>query len=249
MKARDGASSLAGVAALLGLWWLASRSGWFSAAFLPSPEATAASLAEGLRGDLLGAALATAGHVLQGWAPAAAAGIALGAAITQAPALQPWLSSTLEFVRPLPVAALMPLALALYGVSLAAMLFVITFAAFWPALLATVQGVRAVEPGLLDVARCLRLSRLALLAKIALPSALPDILTGVRVGFGASLIACILGEMLTTRDGLGLSILLAARAYRASELFACLLLISLTGLAGHSLLVLAERRLLRHRRD
>lgn len=248
MKARDWASPLAGVAALLALWWLASRSGWFSAAFLPSPEATAASMAEGLRGDLLGAALATAGHVLQGWVPASAAAIALGAAITLEPALQPWLSSTLEFLRPLPVAALMPLALALYGISPAAMLFVISFSAFWPVLLATLQSAREVEPGLLDLARCLRLSRLASLCKITLPYALPDILTGLRVGFGSSLITSILGEMLTTSEGLGLSIVLAARAYRASELFACLVLIGVLALAGQSLLVLAERRLLRHRR-
>lgn len=249
MKARDWAASMGLLATLLGLWWLASRSGWFSPAFLPTPEATAASLIEGLRGGLLGTSLATIGHVLQGWAPASAAGIALGAAIAMAPALQPWLSSTLEFVRPLPAAALMPLALAIYGVSPAAMLFVICFSAFWPALLATVQGVRAVGPGLNEVARCLRLSHRAWLGKIALPHAAPDILAGLRVGFTASLISCILGEMLTTSDGLGLSVVIAARAYRASELFACLLLISLTGLAGHSLLVLAERRLLRHRRD
>lgn len=249
MKVRDWLSPLGGVAALLGLWWLAGHSGWFSPAVLPSPEATAASLAEGLRGELPGVALATAGHVLQGWAPASVAGIALGAAIALVPALQPWLSSTLEFVRPLPAAALVPLALALYGVSLAAMLFVIIFAAFWPALLATVHGVRTIEPGLLDVARCLRLSRMSFFIKIALPYAAPDILTGLRVGFATALIVCIVGEMLTTRDGLGLSILLAARAYRASELFACLLLISLIAVSGQALLVLAERLLLRHQRS
>lgn len=249
MKARDWAASLAGVAGLLALWWLASQTGWFSPAFLPTPEATAASLVDGMGQGLLSATLASAGHVLQGWAPASAAGIALGAAIALTPSLRPWLASTLEFMRPLPSAALMPLALALYGVSPAAMLFVIAFAAFWPSLLSTVQGVGAIEPRLLDVARCLQLSRGSLMAKIALPHAAPDILAGLRLGFVAALVACILGEMLTTRDGLGLSVLLAARAYRASELFACLALISLIGVAGHSLLLLAEHVLLRHRRD
>ena len=249
MKASDTAAALGGVAALLGLWWLASLSGWFSPAFLPTPLATASSLAEGLGEGPGAAALATLGHVLQGWVPASVAGIAMGAAITLAPRLHPWLSSTLEFLRPLPAAALMPLALAIYGVTPAAMLFVIAFSAFWPVLLSTVQGIRAVDPGLLDVARCLRLSRGALLVKIALPHAVPDVLAGLRVGFTSSLISCILGEMLTTSDGLGLSILLAARAYRASELFACLVLISLLGVAGHSALVLASRLWLRHRGD
>jgi sulfonate transport system permease protein len=248
MKPADWAASLGVLASLLGLWWLASLSGWFSPAFLPAPTDTAASLAAGLREGLLGAALATAGHTLQGWAPASAAGIALAAAIMLAPALHPWLSSTLEFVRPLPVSALMPLALAVFGVSPTAMLVVITFSAFWPALLSTLQGIQAVEPGLHDVARCLRLSRVSLLAKIALPHAVPDILTGLRVGYGSALITCILGEMLTTSEGVGLSVLLAARAYRASELFACLLLISLIAVSGQALLVMVERLLLRHRR-
>src|SRR5690606_30166898 len=113
----------------------------------------------------------------------------------------------------------------------------------------TLQSARTVEPGLLELARCLRLSRLATLGKITLPYALPDLLTGLRVGFGSSLIACILREMLTTTEGLGLSIVLPARAYRASELFACLVLIGVVALAGQSLLVLAERTLLRQRRS
>ena len=248
MRARDWAASLGLVATLLGLWWLLADSGWVSPAFLPTPGATALSLGEGLDAGLLGATWATAWHVLQGWLPASAAGVVLGAAIALATPLRPWLQPTLEFLRPLPAAALLPLAIALLGPSTSAMLLVIALGAFWPMLLATLQGIEAVEPRLLDVARCLRLSRGAWLAKIALPHAAPDLLAGLRLAFSASLIVCILGEMLNTQEGLGLSILLAARAYRASELFACLLLIGLIGLAGQGLMGLIEHRLLRHRR-
>ena len=240
-------ASLALLAALLVVWWAISHAGWLSPAFLPTPEATAASLAEGVRGDLLSASLSTAVRVLQGWLLASMAGVALGAAIAGSPTLRPWVQPTLEFLRPLPASAVMPLAIALYGLSPAMVLFVIAFGALWPTLLATVHGITAIEPRLVDVARCLRLSRVAFLWKMGLPHAAPDIVAGLRLSLTVSLIVGTLGEMLASQEGLGLAILLAARAYRASELFACLVLLSLIGLAGHALLVLAERWLLRGR--
>lgn len=240
-------ASLALLAALLVVWWAISHAGWLSPAFLPTPEATAASLAEGVRGDLLRASLSTAVRVLQGWLLASMAGVALGAAIAGSPTLRPWVQPTLEFLRPLPASAVMPLAIALYGLSQAMVLFVIAFGALWPTLLATVHGITAIEPRLVDVARCLRLSRAAFLWKMGLPHAAPDIVAGLRLSLTVSLIVGTLGEMLASQEGLGLAILLAARAYRASELFACLILLSLIGLAGHALLVLAERWLLRGR--
>lgn len=238
-------ASLTLLAALIALWWAASHTGWFSPAYLPTPQATAASLAEGLRGELLHAGLATLGRMLQGWLLASVAGIALGAAIASSATLRPWVQPTLEFLRPLPASAVMPLAIALHGLSPAMVLFVVAFAALWPTLLATVHGISSVEPRLVDVARCLRLSRAAFLWKMGLPHAVPDILAGLRLSLTAALIVSTLGEMLASQNGLGLAVLIAARAYRAGELFACLVLLSLIGLAGHALLVLAERRLLR----
>lgn len=241
-------ASLALLAALIALWWAASHTGWFSPAFLPTPQATAASLAEGLRGDLLQASLATIGRMLQGWLLASVGGIALGAAIASSATLRPWVQPTLEFLRPLPASAVMPLAIALFGLSPAMVLSVVAFGSLWPTLLATVHGISSVEPRLIDVARCLRLSRAAFLWKMGLPHAVPDILAGLRLSLTVALIVSTLGEMLASQDGLGLAILIASRAYRASELFACLVLLSLIGLAGHALLVLAERRLLRGQR-
>lgn len=241
-------ASLALLATLVTLWWAASQTGWFSPAFLPTPQATAASLVEGLRGDLLSAALGTIARLLQGWLLSAMVGIALGTAIASSATLRPWIQPTLEFLRPLPASAVMPLAIALFGLSPATVLFVIAFGSLWPTLLGTVQGITAVEPRLLDVARCLRLSRAAFIWKMGLPHAVPDILSGLRLSLTASLIVGTLGEMLASQDGLGLAVLLAARAFRASELFACLVLLSLIGLAGHALLVLAERWLMRGRR-
>jgi len=165
-------ASLALLAALIALWWAASLTGWFSPAFLPTPQATAASLAEGLRGDLLQASLATLGRMLQGWLLASVGGIALGATIASSATLRPWVQPTLEFLRPLPASAVMPLAIALYGLSPAMVLSVVAFGSLWPTLLATVHGIASVEPRLIDVALSGRVS-LVPMDKSSLPAACP----------------------------------------------------------------------------
>ena len=233
------------LAALVALWWAASHAGWVSRVFLPTPEATGASLAEGLRGDLLGYTLATVGRMLEGWLLASVFGVLLGAAIGVSPSVRAWVQPTLEFIRPLPASALLPLAISIFGLNPGMVLFVVAFGAMWPVLLATVHGFAAVEPRLSEVARCLQLPRAAFVWKIGLPNALPDILAGMRLSMTISLIVAVVGEMIASQSGLGQAILLAARSFRASELFAGIALLGLIGFASNALLALAEKKLLR----
>lgn len=233
------------LAALLALWWTASNAGWVSRVFLPTPEATLASLAEGLRGDLLGYTLATVRRMLEGWLLASVFGVALGAAIGVSPSVRAWVQPTLEFIRPLPASALLPLAISIFGLNPGMVLFVVAFGAMWPVLLATVHGFAAVEPRLAEVARCLQLPRAAFVWKIGLPNALPDILAGMRLSMTISLIVAVVGEMIASQSGLGQAILLAARAFRASDLFAGIALLSLIGFASNAMLAFAEKKLLR----
>ncbi|MDM0083007.1 ABC transporter permease [Variovorax sp. J31P179] len=233
------------LAALVALWWAASHAGWVSRVFLPTPEATAASLGEGLRGDLLGYTLATVGRMLEGWLLASVFGVVLGAAIGVSPSVRAWVQPTLEFIRPLPASALLPLAISIFGLNPAMVLFVVAFGAMWPVLLATVHGFAAVEPRLSEVARCLQLPRAAFVWKIGLPNALPDILAGMRLSMTISLIVAVVGEMIASQSGLGQAILLAARSFRASELFAGIALLGLIGFASNALLAVAEKKLLR----
>ena len=233
------------LAALVALWWAASHAGWVSRVFLPTPEATGASLAEGLRGDLLGYTLATVGRMLEGWLLASVFGVVLGAAIGVSPSVRAWVQPTLEFIRPLPASALLPLAISIFGLNPGMVLFVVAFGAMWPVLLATVHGFAAVEPRLSEVARCLQLPRAAFVWKIGLPNALPDSLAGMRLSMTISLIVAVVGEMIASQSGLGQAILLAARSFRASELFAGIALLGLIGFASNALLAFAEKKLLR----
>ncbi|GMV45464.1 MAG: nitrate ABC transporter permease [Pseudomonadota bacterium] len=242
---RDLAASAAALAACVALWWLASHAGWLSPVFLPSPEATARSLVEGLAaGELAAFTWSTLQRMLLGFGLASACGVALGCAVGLSSTLRAWIGPTLEFVRPLPASAVMPLAIALFGLSDGMVLAVVAFGSMWPVLLATVHGLAAVHERLHEVARALELSRAAFVLRIGLPNALPDIVAGMRVALTVSLIVSVVGEMIASQPGLGQAILLAARAFRASELFAGIALLGALGLASNALLALAERRLL-----
>ena len=82
-------------------------------------------------------------------------------------------------------------------------LAVIAFGALWPMLLATVHGFAAVEPRLYEVARALGMSRLAVILRLALPSSMPDIFSGMRLGLTVALILAVVGEKCCGPDGLG----------------------------------------------
>jgi ABC-type nitrate/sulfonate/bicarbonate transport system permease component len=242
----EAAASLALLAAVLALWWAASHGGWISRVFLPTPEATLHSLHEGLSsGELAAFTAATTWRMVLGWLLASAVGVALGVAVGLSVTVRAWLQPMLEFVRPLPASALLPLAIAIFGLSPTMVLSVVAFGAMWPVLLGTIHGLVSVEPRLQEVARCLNLSRAAYVWKIGLPNALPDILAGMRLALTVALIVSVVGEMIASQAGLGQAILLAARAFRASELFAGIVLLGLIGLLSNALLALAERQWLK----
>jgi sulfonate transport system permease protein len=240
------AGSLVVFFCIIALWWAASHAGWISRVFLPTPEATFNSLREGLlHGELLAFSWATLTRMFEGWLLASLIGVALGAVIGISATARAWLQPMLEFMRPLPASALLPLAISIFGLSPNMVLSVVAFGAMWPVLLATIHGFAAVEPTLNEVASCLQLSRTAFVCKIGLPNALPDILAGMRLSLTVSLIVAVVGEMIASQPGLGQAILLAARSFRASELFAGIVLLGLIGFASSALLAVFEKRFLK----
>lgn len=237
--------SAAVLLALMVLWWLASHLQWISKVFLPTPEATVASLVEGLvKGDLLNFTLATVLRMTLGWGLATALGVGLGALIGSSETVRAWIQPTLELLRPMPASAMLPLAIAIFGLSSGMVLFVVAFGAMWPVLLATVHGFAAMHVRLKEVSQALQLSRSAFVFKLGLPNALSDILAGMRLSLTVSLIVSVVGEMIASQPGLGQAILLAARSFRASELFAGVMLLGLIGFVTNTGLALAEKRFL-----
>jgi ABC-type nitrate/sulfonate/bicarbonate transport system permease component len=247
MKARVAwnLASIAVVVAIIMLWQMVADTKILSPAFFPGPDRTWKALTRAaISGDLAPRIYATVWRMLIGWMLASVLGILLGSLIGSSERLRRFLGPTLEFLRPLPASATIPVFIVLLGLSDAMVLSVVAFGALWPMLLGTVHGFQAVEPRLYEVARVLHLSRLAVIFKIALPSAMPDILSGLRLSLTVALILTVVCEMLIGVDGLGSWTLISARAFRSADLYAGVLLLGLIGYLGATALAVLSRRLL-----
>jgi sulfonate transport system permease protein len=242
------AASFAVAAAFVGLWQLIADQRLVSPVFLPGPDRAWASLVRGFAsGDLWVKLQGTLAHMAHGWLVASITGIALGAMIGSSRTMRSYVAPSLEFLRPLPVSAIIPVAIAMFGLTQGMVLFVIAFGAIWPMLLATIHGFAEVEPRLYEVARSLHMSRLAVIFKIALPSASPDILSGMRLSLTVALILSVACEILAGLDGLGHWVLLSARAFRSADLFAGVILLGVIGYLTAVAMSMVEKRFLRWR--
>jgi ABC-type nitrate/sulfonate/bicarbonate transport system permease component len=240
--------SLLVLALLVAAWQIVSSAGLVSRAFLPGPDRTWLAISKGLKS---GAILVEAGETLlrmaYGWVLASLIGVVLGAFIGISPLARTYVAPMLELIRPLPASAIAPVAIVFLGMTDEMVLALVAFGSLWPMLLTTIHGFANIHPRLDEVSRALGLSRLGYIFKIALPSALPDILGGLRLGLTVALILTVVGEMLTVQGGLGSRILLAARAFRAPDIFAGVVVLGLIGLVNNAILSAVEARTLRWR--
>lgn len=242
------ASLLVG-AGFIGLWKLVAEAKLLSPIFFPAPDVAWHQLVAGLaQGKLLRLLVYTIFRMLLGWALASVIGVFFGALIGSSKTALAFIAPSAELLRPLPASAIIPVAIMYFGLSDTTVLSVIAFGAVWPMLLATIQGFVSVEQRLEDVSRSLHLTRLQVITKIALPNALPDIFAALRLSLVIALVLTVVGEMLTSRDGLGEWILHAGRAFRAGDLFAGVILLGAIGYVGAQLLVVMENRFLRWQR-
>jgi ABC-type nitrate/sulfonate/bicarbonate transport system permease component len=177
-------------------------------------------------------------RMAQGWLLASLLGIGFGSFIGSSPVARDYLEPTLEFLRPFPASAIIPAAILLLGLSNQ-----MVVGALWPVLLSTIHGFSTVEPRLREVAQALQLTPMQYLFKIAIPAALPDIFTGLRVSLAIALILAVVVEMQAGQPGLGQNILLA-RMFRSPELYAGIVVLGLFGFVTNRLLLATESYLL-----
>jgi sulfonate transport system permease protein len=230
---------------LIFVWQAVADARIVSPVFFPGPDKIWMAIRRSFAaGDLVPRVLATIWRMLLGWALASIFGVALGAMIGTSAMLRRLLGPILEFLRPLPASATIPIFIACFGLTDSMVLAVIAFGALWPMLLGTMHGFQAVEPRLYEVARVLKLSRTATIWKIALPSALPDILSGLRLSLTVALILTVVCEMLVGVDGVGSWTLISARSFRSADLYAGVVLLGLIGCAGAMVISAASARLL-----
>lgn len=243
------AGSIMVTALLVWGWQLIADYSGIPPVFLPGPDRAWRALLSGFGGgELTQLTRATVERMIYGWILASLAGIVVGALIGSSRVAREYIAPMLEIVRPVPVSAFMPVVMAFLGLTGTMVLVVIAIGSIWPVLLATVHGVSSVEPRLMEVSQSLRLGRLRTLWKIALPNSQPDILAGMRIGLTVALILAVVGEMLTSENGLGWFVLQSARSYRSADLFAGVIVLGLIGLISNLALQAVERRVLRWKR-
>jgi ABC-type nitrate/sulfonate/bicarbonate transport system permease component len=234
------------IAAALVFWEAISRTGVISEKDLPAMSTTFRELwsliqtgsfwlafAQTVRGWALGLAVAT---VL-----AVPVGILLGSSEFAASAFR----VPIEFLRPIPSAALIPLLFLTLGTTLKSEVFLASFGAFWPLLVQTMYGVRDVDPIAMDTARSFGVGRLERLYRITLPSAVPYIATGLRISSTVSLILAFTAELFMGLPGLGQKVNFAQAYGLDKQLYAYALATGFLGVAIHLAMTALERRALR----
>ena len=170
-------------------------------------------------------------------------GLLLGASAKADRAFGP----TLEFLRAMPPAAVVPVAALLLGYGATMKAAVVTLAAIWPVLLSTRSGVRAIDPVLLDMARSLRLSALQRARHCVVPALLPSIFLGVRVAAPVALVITMLVEIVTRIDGIGALIATAQRSYLSGQVYGLILVAGLFSFLVNGLVSVAQAYAFRNR--
>lgn len=240
--------SLGVLAGMVGIWELAARLEMISPVFFPAPTRSFESLwSQTSNAEFWIAFRETVSRMAMGFVSASLVGVALGAAIGLSPRVRAYVEPTLEMIRPLPSSAKIPVLVLLIGLNDRMIVAAIAVSALWPVLLNTVHGFKTIEPRLIDVSRMLRLSRLETIWKIALPHAMPDIFSGLRLALTVSLIIAVVAEMISGTIGLGQNITLAARSFRSADLYAGIIVLGAVGYATNMILERAEQYLLRWR--
>lgn len=213
---RPAAVSALALLGLLGLWSLVTGAGWVAPLFLPAPWAVARRLGQLLAVGFMDATLlqhlaASLLRVGLALVAALAAAVPLGLAMGLSPRLRAALDPLIEAYRPVPPLAYLPLVVIWFGIGELSKVLLIALAIFAPLLLATVDGVARTELSRLRAAQSLGATRLQLLRHVVLPSALPDILTGLRVGLGVGWSTLVAAELVAAQRGLGFMIQSAAQ--------------------------------------
>ena len=207
---------------VLAAWWRMTASG-------EMPEAIAVTLRGYVQGFLLSAVI----------------GIALGTWMARSFVVSGLLTPIVEFLRPMPSAAIIPLAIVFFGIDDSMKRFVATYGALWPILLNTWYGVRSADSQLVEIARMLRLGRLRTLFLVVLPAASPFIMTGLRLGSIVTLGLVITAELIASGDGLGYVIESEQLAFKVPETYAGVLSVMLLGASVNFAFYLVEKRLMR----
>lgn len=184
-------------------------------------------------------------RMLAGYGLAIGVGVSVGVLLGRIRVFQDALNPLVQFGRSIPATAMVPVGIALLGIGDLPKILLIAFVAQFPILLNTIDGVRGVEPGLEDVARSFGLTRLQRVTTVQLPSAAPQIFSGMRIALGIAFILMIVTEMVGATDGIGFVTLQAQMSLQVAQMWSGMILLGIMGASFNLVFVLLEQRVLR----
>jgi len=240
--------SLATIAAVVGLWWAASAWKLVPALFLPAPDVVLSRLGRIATDGFMDATLAqhlvaSLWRVFSALIAALLIGVPVGLAIGLSTVGRGILDPIVEFLRPIPPLAYLPLVVIWAGIGETAKILVIALAMIPPIVIATSTGARGVAIDRLNVARALGATRAQLVRFVILPASLPSILTGTRIALGAGWSTLVAAELVAATRGVGFMIQSAANFLATDVVIAGILVIAGVAFALEFAIRITERLL------
>jgi ABC-type nitrate/sulfonate/bicarbonate transport system permease component len=229
---------------LLAIWWLVSG-GSQSFYFPPLQDILAVLWHDLFWGPLGPHLLLSLGNLAAGLAISIVLGVAFGLVIGRMETLRTIVSPTLNFLRAIPPASIVPIIIIALGVGSAPKIFIIALGCFWPILLNTIDGVRGTSPALIETARAYRIPASLAVFRVALPAALPQIMAGIRVALAVGLVLMVISEFFGADAGVGFYITDASTRFAIRETWAGTVLVGIMGYLLSLGFLVVERRLLR----
>lgn len=247
-RARPALWGIAGLCLVVAGWAAVTAAELVPASGLPGPLAVAEAF-----GGLLGDEDFTREYLdtLFTWAAslliAALLSVPLGLVVGYFESLARASALVIDVGRAIPVVTLIPAAIVMIGLGPQMKISVVVFAVFWIILVNTIYGVRSVEPLALTVARALRFGRFETIRRVLLPSAMPYVVTGIRVATGIAFVVTLSAELLGASSGVGTVLISYQEAQRADSVYAGVLAVSITGMVLNLSAQFIERRVIRWR--
>jgi ABC-type nitrate/sulfonate/bicarbonate transport system permease component len=249
-RRRDRVLSIASPLGLLLAWELAAQTGLIDVRFFPAPSAIIAKLIEMARsGELTENVLISLQRIVLGFllggVPAIVIGIAMGIWRPIRAIVDPLIVAT----YPIPKSSLLPLILLIFGLGEMSKVVMVAIGVFYPMAINATAGVLQINQIYLDVGKSFKASPWDTFRTIALPGALPFIMTGVKLGAGLALILIAIAEMVGAKSGIGFMIWSAWETFAVAKMYVGLFVIALIGFAISLLLNEVERWLIRWKAD
>ena len=231
---------------LLLTWEFLSTRGLIRTSILPAPSTVWQTALDMIKsGELINHLWTSILRVLQGFAVGGTLGLALGFLIGLSERVERSLVLITGLLRPIPIIAWVPVLILWMGIDEASKVTVIAIGSFWPVLLNVIHGIRNTDRKFIEVARVLEKGRISLWWHVILPSALPSIFTGVRIGIGIAWMSVIAAELIAASAGVGYLIMYPRELSQPDVMLVGVVSIGVTGLLIDVVIKRLEGRLLK----